>query len=248
MLPLGLAGVAACTPALPQQGPSPEFVALQSELESCRSGYAGLVEGQAALRGEVAAMGSALESVRGSLSEALLCQTAEPAPAAAVAAEIMEPANATSAVVDPRVADKLIVGRRERIWIEELQLALPARIDTGTETSSIDARDITEFERDGKSWVRFEVPGPEGGELIVLERSKVRDARVLQSNTEEPERRPVIRLGIRLGDVRQLAEFTLSDRGHLDFPLLIGRNVLRDVMLVDVSGTFLVPSPESAEQ
>jgi hypothetical protein len=89
--------------------------------------------------------------------------------------------------------------------------------------------------------VRFDIKKPKSKEMITLERRMVREALVVQSNSEEPERRPVIRLGIQLGPVRQLAEFTLSDRSHLDHQMLVGRNILRDVMLVDVSAANLVP-------
>lgn len=153
-----------------------------------------------------------------------------------------EPVEASRASREPQ-EDKLVVGSFERIWVEALQIALPARIDTGAETASLDARNITSFERDGKPWVRFEIPDPASEEPLVLERRRVREALVVQANSDVPERRPVIELGIQLGNIRQLAEFTLSNRSHLDFQMLVGRNILRDVMLVDVSATNLVPLP-----
>mgnify|MGYP001795346356 FL=1 len=70
---------------------------------------------------------------------------------------------------------------------------------------------------------------------------------MIQASSVEPERRPVIRLGIQLGPVRQLAEFTLSNRSHLDYQMLVGRNILRDVMLVDVSEDNLVPLPNEVQ-
>jgi hypothetical protein len=136
---------------------------------------------------------------------------------------------------------KLVVGRREQVWVDELQLALPARIDTGAETASLDARAIQPFERDGRDWVRFEMEHPDTGELIVLEHEVRRVVRILQSTSDEGERRPVIELGIVIGDVRQRAEFTLSDRSHLDHQMLVGRNVLLDLMVVDVSKVNAAP-------
>ena len=141
---------------------------------------------------------------------------------------------------------KLVVGRRETVWLEELGLALPARIDTGAETASLDARDIEVFERDGDDWVRFGVVHPDTGEVVVLERQLERKARIVQSNTEEAERRAVVVLGIIVGNVRQKAEFTLSNRSHLDYQVLVGRNVLSDVMVVDVSQANVAP-PEIPE-
>jgi hypothetical protein len=142
---------------------------------------------------------------------------------------------------------KMTVGRRERVWLEDLQLALPARIDTGAETASLDARNIERFERDGDAWVRFDILRPRTDELLTMERPLEREARVIQSNTDDPEKRPVITLGIQIGSVRQMAEFTLSDRSHLDYQVLVGRNILQDVMIVDVSEVNLAPTPRMPE-
>jgi hypothetical protein len=136
---------------------------------------------------------------------------------------------------------KLMVGQLEQVWMQNLQLALPARIDTGAETASLDARNIELFERNGRRWVRFEILHPESGDAIQMERKLKRMVAIVQSNTAESERRPVIKLGVTIGHISQTAEFTLSDRSHLDYQLLIGRNILQDVMLVDVSEKNIAP-------
>lgn len=64
---------------------------------------------------------------------------------------------------------------------------------------------------------------------------------IVQSNSADSERRPVIKLGITIGNVNQTAEFTLSNRSHLDFQVLVGRNILKDVMVVDVSQENIAP-------
>lgn len=153
-----------------------------------------------------------------------------------------------SKTVEPD-ATKLIVGREEKVWVQDLQLALPARVDTGAETASIDARDIELFERDGKSWVRFFILHPDTDEPLQLERLLKRQVSIIQANSTEAERRPVIELGIAIGSIKQTAEFTLSDRSHLNHQILIGRNILRDVMIVDVSQSNLAPYkvPEERE-
>ncbi len=136
---------------------------------------------------------------------------------------------------------KMLVGRHEQVWIEDIQLALPARVDTGAETASLDARNIEMFERNGRRWVRFEILHPDSGEALLLERKLRRTVSIIQSNTSEPERRPVIKLGITIGHVKQSAEFTLSNRSHLDYQMLVGRNILKDVMIVDVSKINIAP-------
>lgn len=203
-------------------------------LDACLAQYAELSDADAGLRDTL----DALRQDVSALAEDLSRQGEAVSSIEAVA--LTSVVAASEPMPEP---EKLVVGRLEQVWVEGLQMALSARIDTGAETSSLDARNITEFERDGKSWVRFQMPHPNGGEPLTLERRKVREARILQSSSDEADRRPVIKLGVQMGSVRQLAEFTLSDRSHLDYPMLVGRNILQDVMLVDVSMTNNVPLP-----
>lgn len=139
--------------------------------------------------------------------------------------------------------NKLIVGEIENVWLPELNLILQSRIDTGATTASLDAREIQSFERDGEQWVRFNMLNPETKQAVRFERKQVRKVKVNQSNTPTPETRFVIELQVVLGGVSQLAEFTLSDRSHLGYQVLIGRNVLRDVMIVDISQSHIAPLP-----
>ena len=142
---------------------------------------------------------------------------------------------------ESQTAGKLLVGELEEVWLENLQLALPARIDTGAETASLDARNIEVFERDGRRWVRFEILHPVTGEPLPMERRLKRMVSIIQANSPDAERRAVIKLGITIGHISQTAEFTLSDRSHLDYQVLVGRNILQDVMVVDVSRKNIAP-------
>jgi hypothetical protein len=51
----------------------------------------------------------------------------------------------------------------------------------------------------------------------------------------------VVALRIALGDVQDTFEFTLADRSHLENEILLGRNFLKDVALVDVGRQFVQP-------
>jgi hypothetical protein len=68
--------------------------------------------------------------------------------------------------------------------------------------------------------------------------------KIIQASTSEADRRPVIELQLQIGRLKIIEEFTLEDRAHLDFQVLIGRNVLQDLMLVDVAEKFINPLPE----
>ncbi len=61
-----------------------------------------------------------------------------------------------------------IVGGVEWVLVEPAGLQLEARIDTGAETTSIHAENIQLVEKDGKRYVRFDLPD-ESGELVEQE-------------------------------------------------------------------------------
>ena len=136
---------------------------------------------------------------------------------------------------------KMRVGALETIWLPDLDLALIARIDTGAKTSSIDASNIELFERDGKRWVRFEILDPISDELVSLERRLKRTVGIVQSGTQESKRRPVVKMSVLIGDLEQIAEFSLNSGSHRSYQALIGRSILKDVMIVDVSRKNIAP-------
>lgn len=156
-----------------------------------------------------------------------------------VAEPASEPAVEPERVETTRLPNKTVIGRNEWVWLDPLQRNLKARIDTGALTSSLNATDIQNFERDGRNWVRFRVPDeehPDGGDLY--EAPLVRHVRIRQAAADELDRRPVVTLQVRLGGHVDVAEFNLTNRENMLYPLLLGRNFLRDLMLVDVARKF----------
>jgi len=125
-----------------------------------------------------------------------------------------------------------------------------ARIDTGANTSSLDARDIEFFERDGDDYVRFTLAGEHFADrgAMELERPVSRFVEIIQASTDENERRAVIELQYRIGSIERVAEFTLSNRERLTYPALIGRNILRDLFTVDVSRQFILSDPDKLKE
>lgn len=153
---------------------------------------------------------------------------------------VCPPVNASSSMVLGGL-EMQVVGELEKVHLSPLDIVFNARVDTGATTSSLDARNIQRFERDGRRWVRFDTAHPETGEDLTFERPVVRRVRVSQAISDDFERRPVVELHFTMGSISHTAEFTLSDRSHLEFPVLIGRNILRDQMLVDVSKQYIAP-------
>ncbi|OXY81926.1 ATP-dependent zinc protease family protein [Oceanimonas doudoroffii] len=130
---------------------------------------------------------------------------------------------------------KLIVGETEDVWLDAVNDAFPARIDTGATTSSLSAQDITEFERDGKPWVSFNMTHEGVEEKLPVEAPLVRYVRIRQASAEETERRPVVELTLRLGRLSEKTEFTLTDRSQMTYPVLLGREFLKDIAVVDIA-------------
>lgn len=100
------------------------------------------------------------------------------------------------------------------------------------------ATDIVRFERDGERWVRFNI-GEQGGEAVTLERKVIRRIRVRQAELEDFERRLVVMVSVKLGSISEQLEMSLTDRSKMEFPVLIGRNLLRNNAIVDVSQEFI---------
>ena len=131
-------------------------------------------------------------------------------------------------------------------WVERALLfpggvMMHAKLDTGAETTSINAADHELFKRAGKRWVRFSLTNRRE-RTMTLERPVVRVATIRRFFGRRQER-PVIELEICLGSVRKTIEVSLVDRTGLDYQLLIGRNFLAGELLVD-SGTTYRLSPD----
>ncbi|GAB7228996.1 RimK/LysX family protein [Vibrio rotiferianus] len=137
---------------------------------------------------------------------------------------------------------KLVLGAEEWVYVPAIDQTFKARIDTGATTSSISATDIVPFERDGKDWVQFkiDVNGTASKEFkLPVERW----AKIKQSSSDEVDKRAVVVAYIQVGDMNEQTEFTLAERGHMKFPILLGRSFFRDVAIIDVSQKYVQKKP-----
>ncbi|HAS3930067.1 TPA: ATP-dependent zinc protease, partial [Vibrio cholerae] len=112
---------------------------------------------------------------------------------------------------------------------------------TGAATSSLNAVDIEEFERNGKNWVRFHLADEKNPktEANWIEAPVLRYVRIRQSTNDNTERRAVVELWVKLGSIHEKAQFTLADRSQMTHPVLLGREFIRDIALVDVSRKYI---------
>lgn len=161
----------------------------------------------------------------------------------------LEKAVTPKKVIKPKVAEvkeivkikpkpKIILGEEEWMWFPQLNESLNARVDTGAATSSLNAQNIEIFERDNEQWARFELTSPNANAPLSLERQVVRTIRVIQSSTTDKSRRHVVSIPVELGSIVTETEFTLVDRSHMAFPVLLGRTFLKDIAVVDVAQRY----------
>lgn len=138
---------------------------------------------------------------------------------------------------------KLLLGSAEWVWLNAANQAFKTRIDTGADTSSISAAEITIFERNSKKWVSFYISHQDISERIQIKAPLVRRVRVRQASTKEFDRRPVVLLSVRVSDQNEKAEFSLTDRSNMKYPMLLGRDFLKDIAMVDVAHRYIQPKP-----
>jgi len=124
--------------------------------------------------------------------------------------------------------EKIIIGAVEDIVILPWNVKMPARIDTGAATTSIDARNI-KIKDDGM--VEFCLPKKYGGLKLCL---PIVDWRTVKSAAGD-NKRPVVEMEMCMGSMRFREQVNLNDRSKMEYPLLIGRNVLKNNFIVDVS-------------
>ncbi|MFD2230410.1 ATP-dependent zinc protease [Alkalimarinus sediminis] len=135
-------------------------------------------------------------------------------------------------------SERVIIGAVEKVALPEQKISLDARIDTGATTTSINAQNIKQFERDGKKWVKFEIHNA-SGKLATLEKPVSRVVNIKRHGAAD-QNRYAVKVKLKLGEINLLTEVTLADRAKFTYPLLIGRNFLQDMAIVDVSKEYTV--------
>ena len=137
-----------------------------------------------------------------------------------------------------QAADKQVIGWLERVHIKEADMLLDAKVDTGADVTSIKANILQKFKRDGVEWVRFRLQN-KLGHRVVVERKIERYANIKRSLAPSLQR-PVVKLGVCVGKHYRNVEVNLAVRKRFKYNMLVGRNFLRGVFLVDSERQFSV--------
>ena len=132
-----------------------------------------------------------------------------------------------------------IIGSTEYVEIAGIK-HVPAKIDTGADSSSLWASQIDVDKEGVLSFVLFDKSSPfYTGEVIKRQKDEYEVKIVRSGHGDERIRyRTEVMLGVNGHSIR--AMFTLANRSRNNFPVLIGRRTLKNRFLVDVSKMAVV--------
>jgi len=143
-----------------------------------------------------------------------------------------------SVFVSHAAAQKRVVGWVEKVVVRPGELTLDGKFDTGAGNTSLDARIVGETIRNGRKVLTFVVNDRNGGN-VTIEREQV-GIELVTSNGRADEERPLVLLEICLGNECRETLVNLTGRGHLNYPLLLGRSFMLDFIVVDPDNRYQI--------
>jgi len=133
--------------------------------------------------------------------------------------------------------EKLIIGSEEWCELPDLGIhAIKVRVDSGAQTSSIHAVNISTFKKNGEKWVRYEVfPLQDNRRISIHCESKIVNTKYIKSSTGVSEKRYVIKTTLKIGEHNWDIKISLANRDSMGYRMLLGREAMKDRMIIDPS-------------
>jgi hypothetical protein len=126
-----------------------------------------------------------------------------------------------------------VLGRNDRVDLPQLGLSnIHAKVDTGAYTCCLHCSKA-QVVNGQLEFTLLDEEHPEfTGMKFVFKKFTQREIR---NSFGEAELRYIIKTQIKIFDRKIRAEFSLSNRGNLKFPVLLGRKILRNRFIIDVT-------------
>ncbi len=124
-----------------------------------------------------------------------------------------------------KAQEKIFIGIVEDVIFLPWGVKLTARIDTGAATTSLHAQDLVIKDNMAEFRMRGATDEPKV-RLPVVDWRHVRSAGARQ-------RRPVVEMEICVGPKKLPIRVNLNDRSRMKYPVIVGRNVLKEGFAVD---------------
>ena len=138
---------------------------------------------------------------------------------------------------------KEVIGSTAKVAFPSLGIKnVPAKVDTGADSSSIWATDVSLK----KSGLTFKLFGPNSkyftGEAIKTKKFEILS---VKNSFGHKEVRFKVKLPLQISNKKVISSFTLADRSANRYPILVGKNTIKGKFLVDVSASE--PKKQSGE-
>jgi predicted deacylase len=144
----------------------------------------------------------------------------------------------------------IVGGPRFRVgWVEQVALPklglrnLEAKVDTGARSSALHVERIRALSlpqdgevpgrANGRDWIEITLPRAEDGSEGARVRVPVREYAEIKDSSGRTARRPVIETTLVLGSLRRRVRVTLTNRGDMQYAMLVGRTALGPGVVVD---------------
>jgi ribosomal protein S6--L-glutamate ligase len=138
------------------------------------------------------------------------------------------------------ITQKLVIGKEEWCSLPDMSIpAIKAKIDSGARTSALHASNIRVYNSRGEKWVSFDVrPIQKDRRTTINCKAPLVDQRAVKSSSGHTEKRPVIETSVRIGNVIEKIQLTLTNRDAMGYRMLLGREAMQGRMLIDPAKSF----------
>ncbi|WP_281630233.1 RimK/LysX family protein [Vibrio sp. St2] len=136
-------------------------------------------------------------------------------------------------------------GHIEVVQVEDL--AFPVKLDTGADVSSINAKNIKQYQKDGKDMVTFTYENDVGMKQEFT-REVVDVMRITAKKGEKANVRPVVEMRVRLGELDKIIRVNLQDRGRFHYSMILGKNFLKYGAIVSSDKDYIITEKPDYEK
>jgi hypothetical protein len=151
---------------------------------------------------------------------------------------------------------RIILGWLEQAYVANIPYRLRAKLDTGAKTSSLHGKVMRVYERNGEKWLSIAFDwfnkkmmtnkNAQGRQkkqapihpYFLIEAPVVRQVKI-KDHKRMSDIRWVTRLPLLIAGQCHTAEFSIADRKRFNYAILLGRNFIKDLALINSKETFV---------
>ena len=126
-------------------------------------------------------------------------------------------------------------------------MSFPVKLDTGADVSSINAKNIKQFKKDGKNMVSFTYEN-DSGMKKEFTKPVVDMMRITAKKGEKANVRPVVEMHVKLGELEKKIRVNLQDRSRFHYSMILGKNFLKHGAVVASDTNYIVTEKPDYEE